>query len=405
MTPSTPTPMSPPPGACALALASLPGMGPARLHRLIDEHGPSEAWERVLTGMDVRTDAAQAARTARPWASVARSFALEAAWERCWRRRIEVTWPGDEQWPSVFVEDPHPPGVLFWRGDLGAVRQPAVAVVGTRQASPEGRSIAFELGFDLARAGVTVVSGLALGIDGAAHAGALQAREEGSGAGVASPAATVGVAASGVDVVYPRRHADLWRRVCDSGVVVSETPPGGAPASWRFPARNRIIVALARMVVVVESHTSGGSLVTVETALSRGVEVRAVPGPVRASTSAGPNQLLCDGAAPVRHAGDVLDGLGMLDTWPPPSARSSPHDRGGLPLDRGGPPPDADAKAVLQAVGWHPTSCGQVVERTGLALGPVGRHLDELEAQGEIIRVGDQWTRAARRPAVGSNPP
>lgn len=404
MTASAATPTAPPAGACALALAALPGMGPARLYRLIDEHGPAQAWERILTGMDVRPDAAQGARTTRPWASVARSFALEAAWERCRRRRIEVTWPGDERWPLVFVEDPHPPGVLFWRGDLGAVRQPAVAVVGTRQASPEGRSIAFELGYDLARAGVTVVSGLALGIDGAAHAGALQARDDFSVTG-ASPAETVGVAASGVDVVYPRRHADLWRRVCESGVVVSETPPGGAPASWRFPARNRIIVALARMVVVVESHTSGGSLVTVEIALSRGVEVRAVPGPVRASTSAGPNQLLCDGAAPVRHAGDVLDGLGMLDTWPPPSARPSALDCDRPPLDHGGSSLAADAKAVLQAVGWHPTSCGQVVDRTGLALGPVGRHLDELEALGEITRVGDQWTQASRRAVVGPNRP
>jgi DNA processing protein len=321
---------------------------------------------------------------------VARSFDVAAAWEASQRRGIEVTWPGDERWPPVFVDDPHPPGVLFWRGDLGAVRQPAVAVVGTRRASPEGRSIAFELGFDLAQAGVSVVSGLALGIDGAAHAGALEAWDHSRQAEPGPAAPTIGIAASGVDVVYPRRHADLWRRVSESGAVVSETPPGGTPASWRFPARNRIIVALARMVVVVESHTAGGSLVTVEIALARGVEVRAVPGPVRASTSAGPNQLLCDGAAPVRHAGDVLDGLGMLGIWPPPARRSPPG--GSRPLL------DADAESVCQAVGWHPTSCGQIVERTGLALGAVSRHLDRLETRGRVMRVGDQWSQGHPSP-------
>lgn len=377
----------PPPGAAALALAALPGMGPARLHGLIAEFGPGPAWERVVTGMEVRPEPARGtATTRRPWASVARSFDVASAWAASQRQGIEVTWPGDARWPPVFVNDPHPPGVLFWRGDLGAVRQPAVAVIGTRRASPEGRSVAFELGFDLARAGVPVVSGLALGIDGAAHAGALHAWDTRHQAATATVAPTIGVAASGVDVVYPRSHAELWQRVSDSGAVVSETPPGGAPASWRFPARNRIIVALAHMVVVVESHISGGSLITVETALARGVEVRAVPGPVRASTSSGPNQLLCDGAAPVRHAGDVLDGLGMLDRWPLPTPRPSPPGGARRPLD-------ADAQAVGQAVGWHPTSVGQIVERTGLGLGVVSRHLDQLESVGRVIRVGDQWSQ------------
>jgi DNA processing protein len=370
----------------------LPGMGPARLHRLMAEFGPGPAWERVVAGMEVRDAPSLLPSPASPpWASVARSFDVAAAWEACRHRRIEVTWPGDERWPAVLEGGPSPPGVLFWRGDLAAVRQPAVAVVGTRGASPEGRSVAFELGYDLARTGVTVVSGLALGIDGAAHAGALEAWDGGHQAGGGPVAATIGVAASGVDVVYPRRHADLWRRVSTAGAVVSETPPGGAPASWRFPARNRIIVALARMVVIVESHVSGGSMITVETALARGVEVRAVPGPVRASTSAGPNQLLCDGAAPVRHAGDVLDGLGMVGLWPRAPARA--------PAPAGSAALDAEARSVWDAVGWHPTSCGQIVERTGLALGVVSRHLDHLETSGRIIRLGDQWSQGG--PARG----
>ncbi|MDQ2727447.1 MAG: hypothetical protein M3Y91_06205, partial [Actinomycetota bacterium] len=114
------------------------------------------------------------------------------------------------------------------------------------------------------------------------------------------------------------------------------------------------------------------------------------PGPVRAPTSAGPNQLLCEGAAPVRHAGDVLDGLGMLGVWPPPTTRRRPA------LGGRHPPLDADAESVCQAVGWHPTSCGQIVQRTGLPLGSVSRHLDQLEVLGRITREGDQWSQSTK---------
>lgn len=373
-----------PAGAFALALAGLPGMGPARLHCLIVKWGPAAAWARVVAGQEGRPPPPLGRPARRPWSVVAGAFDVAGAWRECRRRGVEVTWPGHERWPKVFVADPRPPGVLFWRGDLSALAGPAVALVGTRHATPEGRSVAFELAFDLAAAGVTVVSGLALGIDGAAHAGALEAwdRRAGEGAGVGP---TVGVAASGVDVVYPRRHAQLWSRMVTSGAVVSETPPGGAPASWRFPARNRIIVALVAMVVIVESHTSGGSLVTAEAALARGTEVRAVPGPVRAPSSAGTNQFLVDGAAPVRHAGDILDGLGMLDVWPPRWTRPN-----GVGTDL-----DLEHRRVLASLGWHPIASGTVVERCGLPLGTVGRCLDDLEEAGLAGRAGGQWTRIA----------
>ncbi len=224
-----------------------------------------------------------------------------------------MTWPGRPDYPSALVNDPERPGVLFWRGDLRHLARPCVAVVGTRRATLDGRSVAFELGRDLAAAGICVVSGLALGIDGAAHAGALRSARasvaRGAGAIGAGPA---GVAASGVDVPYPRRHAGLWEQVVTSGVMLSETLPGRPAQAWRFPARNRIIAGLAAMVVVVESHAAGGSLITAEAAMARGIEVRVVPGPVHSSASAGSNQLLYDGPGPVRNAQDVLDGLGIF---------------------------------------------------------------------------------------------
>ncbi len=317
-----------------------------------------------------------------------------------------MTWPGRADYPPALAHDPQRPGVLFWRGELGCLAHPCVAVVGTRRATHDGRSVAFELGRDLAAAGICVVSGLALGIDGAAHAGALSHRSFPSAAGPA------GVAASGVDVPYPRRHAGLWERVVESGVMLSETLPGRPPHPWRFPARNRIIAALSAMVVVVESHAAGGSLITAEAAMARGVDVRVVPGPVHSSASAGSNQLLYDGPGPVRSAQDVLDALGIvLDPRPTPGrVTGSTVLRHLRQLPGGGSPapgsPAAEGAAdsltreerdVLDAVAWQPTLLSQVVDRTGLPVGTASRALDSLEAAGLLGREHHWWIRLANR--------
>jgi DNA processing protein len=296
--------------------------------------------------------------------------------------------------------DPQPVGVLFWTGSLAHLQRPCVAIVGTRRATPDGRSIAFEMGRDLAAAGICVLSGLALGIDGAAHAGALSGLTDTSlsshvraSQGLGPPAPPAGVAASGVDVPYPRRHTQLWGQVAESGVILSETPPGRPAQAWRFPARNRIIAALSRMVVVVESHQAGGSLITAEAAIVRGVDVRAVPGPVRSSASAGTNQLLLDGPAPVRNALDVLDGLGIFLPGP---AQTSGFSRAGR-TPGSGPELDGQSRAVFDAVLWRPSSLNQVVERSRVSVGVAARSLESLEAAGWIQRHGDWWVRRAHR--------
>jgi DNA processing protein len=282
--------------------------------------------------------------------------------------------------------DPQPPGVLFWRGDIRWLRNPCVAIVGTRRATPDGRTVAFELGRDLASAGVCVISGLALGIDGAAHRGAVSAQ---AASGSAGP---IGIAASGVDVPYPRSHAALWERVVSAGAVVSETPPGRPAQAWRFPSRNRVIAALVRMVVVVESHASGGSLITAEQAMSRGVDVRVVPGPVHSPASAGSNQLLYDGPGPVRDARDVLDGLGMIVPASPPPSFSS-----GSEWSVGADPELSSLlAAVVGVTGWRPSSVDQIVERSGLPVASVMSSLDVLEATGWVERHGDWWVRHRR---------
>ncbi|HET9691143.1 MAG TPA: DNA-processing protein DprA, partial [Acidimicrobiales bacterium] len=325
------------------------------------------------------------------WQRAAERTDVAAAW-RAWRAAgITVTWLGGPGHPARLAADPEPVAVLFRRGPA-TLDAPAVAVVGTRRPTPDGRACAYHLGRDLAAAGVWVVSGLALGVDGAAHQGALDA---------GGPVSTVGVAASGVDVAYPATHAGLFDRLAAVGAVVAETAPGRPAQAWRFPSRNRVIAALADLVVVVESHAAGGSLLTAEAALSRGIEVRAVPGPVASPASAGTNQLLYDGAGPVRDATDVLDALGRVEdrqrragtrlVRPGPA----PARQGRLSLGAAGgvaPQPGADA-TVRDAVGWRATSLGAVVARSGRPLGEVAAALERLRAAGVVAEEAGWWRR------------
>jgi DNA processing protein len=431
-----------PPGAAyAAALSSLPGMGPAALAAILRRWGPEEAWARVCEGSLARPDGRrrrgdpeqlawsgdggcdcdrdrdrEPRQPKQAWRDAASRLDAPRWWAYHAGRGIRVTWPGLPTYPVALATDPQPPGVLFWRGSLGWLDCPCVALVGTRRASPDGRAVAFEMGRDLAAAGICVVSGLALGIDGAAHLGALRAGEQ---AGAAGP---VGVAASGVDVAYPRRHAGLWQRVVAAGAVLSENLPGRPAQAWRFPSRNRVIAGLVRMVVVVESHAAGGSLITAEAAIARGIDVRVVPGPVHSPASAGSNQLLYDGPGPVRNAQDVLDGLGLFLSGPkdrpavePPArlANSSPT-RLGRPRAPAGPEgsvpvpavrpaaaPEsrvagdigADARAVLESTGWRPTSINQIVDRGGLTVARTMAALDDLEARGLVGRHQDWFVR------------
>src|SRR4051812_16629044 len=368
-----------PPEAYAAALAGLPMMGPSRLLALIRQWEPADAWSRVATGTWLSSPEVMAAAGKRAteligsWRAPAAATDVAAAWLRPQLAEVGVAALGSAAYPSCIANDIDPPGVLFLRGDPSVVSGPRVAIVGTRRCTSYGADIAFDLGHELAAAGVAIVSGLALGIDGAAHAGALAA----SGA---SPIAVVG---SGLDVVYPRRHRALWREVERRGVVLSEAPLGAPPERWRFPARNRLLAAIADVVVVVESHEAGGSLLTVTEAQRRDRTVMAVPGSVRSSASAGTNRLLADGCEPACDASDVLLALGLS----PALARSSRDDRV--------PPEDGD-RPVLDALGWQPASFDQLVERTGLGLGPLSLALSRLEAGGRLARQGTWDGQAAR---------
>jgi DNA processing protein len=235
---------------------------------------------------------------------------------------------------------------------------------------------------------VAVVSGLALGIDGAAHAGAL----------AADAAPPVAVVATGLDVVYPRRHASLWRRVAAQGAILSEYPLGTRAQAWRFPARNRIVAALADVVVVVESHVRGGSLYTVDEAERRDRPVLAVPGPIRSAASRGTNDLLADGRPPVRDVADVLLELGAVlpevaDDSTTSTSSSAAADAGaGAALSTIGD----DERAVLDALGWEPATLEQVAVRTGLGLGTLSTSLHRLRDLGRLVEQGGWYERVAR---------
>jgi len=207
---------------------------------------------------------------------------------------------GSAGFPSLLAEIPHPPGVLWFRGDLSICDQTVVAIVGARAASREGREAANAIAGDLARAGIVIASGLARGIDAAAHTGALDA---------GGP--TIAVLGTGIDRVYPPEHDGLFDRIARCGLLVTEFPPGTPPLMAHFPRRNRIISGLSRSVLVVEAAEKSGSLITARLAADQGRDVMAMPGLTAGGRNRGAHALLRDGAMLVESAADILEGLGI----------------------------------------------------------------------------------------------
>ena len=390
-----------PEAAWLTALAGLPEVGPTRLAGLVALAGsPRSAWGALASGRAPaglrRRLGARADRLLARWSAVAAATDVATVWADHVTAGVDVLVPGAPGWPPALDGDPHAPAVLFARGALDALHAPAVAVVGTRACTTYGRSVATELGRDLAGAGVAVVSGLALGIDGAVHRGALAAADPLAVDGDRRQRAErragrpVGVVGSGLDVAYPPRHHRLWQQVAEVGLLLSEHPLGVAPAPWRFPARNRIIAALAAVTVVVESHATGGALGTAVEAADRGRVVLAVPGPVASGASDGTNALLADGAGVCRGAQDVLDVLGLVAPPPTPSGRATVPSSIPSPVDPG-------HRAVLDALGWEPATLEQLVLRVGGGTGGLGRvatALGALVVDGHVVERGGWYERA-----------
>jgi DNA processing protein len=283
---------------------------------------------------------------------------------------------GRSGYPPLLAQLYDPPAELYVRGDVEILGEAAVAIVGARSCSPYGSQVARSIARELAGAGLVVVSGLARGIDGEAHRGTLDAGGR-----------TIAVLGCGIDRDYPRSHAELALRIREQGAVVSEYPPGVEPAPWRFPARNRIIAGLCVATIVVEARERSGALITADFALELGREVFAVPGEITSALSAGTNDLLRQGAAPLLAAVDVLAALGLE---PAPLRAGAVSETAALVL--------AEVTDVARDVDG-------LVRATGRSTGEISAALVELELAGLVTaaeglyRVSPGTIPAARAPA------
>jgi DNA processing protein len=359
-----------PPEAYLASLAGFPRMTAKRFGSLlahlepasafgaaVGDHRPPEHIASLLEREPEVRVAWQAARVSREPSRI---------WQQCRDSGVSVVARSDPRYPSQLLDDPGAPPVLFARGDLSALDARRVGIVGTRNATQRGRETAAQFGYELSARGVAVVSGLAKGIDGAAHRGALAFES-------ARPIAIVG---NGPDTPYPKQHAALWTQICDRGVVISEWPPGTPPDAFRFPLRNRILAALVEVLVVVESRERGGSLITAREAADRSVDVFAVPGPVDSRASAGTNQLLCDGAAPATNIDELMMALGL------------DHRRAGRSRIDPRPSPRGPARAIVDVCRDRARTIEQVALLAGLDLGDAAMALARLEHQGWLRETG-----------------
>lgn len=379
--------------AYAAALGGLSGATALRLHNLLHSRSAREAFQAIESG-SIGTEVAPPDVLAE-WRREISRIDLTSVSTRLDELDTHVSTLHEPTHPPQLVNDIDPAPLLFCRGKLPDPSLIHVAVVGTRRASAIGREVARELGLGLARAGVVVVSGLALGIDGEAHRGALLAD-------AVPPLAVVG---SGIDVVYPLRHSDLWEEVASVGALVSEAPLGARPEPWRFPARNRLITAFSDLLVVVESRDSGGSLLTVDQALRRDLEVMAVPGSVRNKAAGGTNQLLVDGCAPARDVTDVLVALGLSEIAAATRRSESDVDASESMVDPVVSPGHSaagvghraavvgSAAVVLEAIDDGPTSVDELVDRSGLGVIEVYGLVEELVALGLVVHDGSRVRR------------
>jgi DNA processing protein len=357
----------------------------------------------VLLGLSSLTprrllEAAQTRRSARACLRAARDAAIGSEGDRARARELEgdailaklpgvgarLVAVGDPEYPGGLLDLFDPPAGLFVRGRRLGSMEPRVAIVGARNCSPAGREIAELLGSALARAGVCVVSGGARGVDSAAHRGAL-------GEGGTS----VAVLGCGIDIDYPRQNRRLFEQIVASGAVVSEYPPGMPAEPFRFPARNRIVAALSRAVVVVEGAEGSGSMISADHALDLGRDVFAVPGSVTGPLSWVPHALIREGATLIRDPDDLLADLGLRS----PEDTSAPADSS--PLSS----PHPDGLTDMERKVWNALTASlspdTAARMAGLTLPETVSALVGLELLGLVRQVGGRYER---RPQVGGSP-
>jgi DNA processing protein len=359
-----PDPLPPSPGRDHLALALTPGLGPKRTRALLAHFGTPAA-AATATADRLAELPGFGAKVAAQVAEGLRRANVAAEWELIERHAVDLLTFDDPRYPEQLAAFEDSPPLLYLRGDILPADRQAVGIVGSRQCTSYGRRTAERLAAGLVRAGYTVVSGLARGIDGAAHRAALEAGGR-----------TIAVLAGGLSRIYPPEHADLAERVVENGAILTETPMTVEPQPGMFPARNRIISALSRAVVIVEAGERSGALITATHAAEQGREVFAVPGQTDSAPSAGCLDLIRKGARMIRNVDDLLEDLNGLTVPIPPRPQRTPS-----PSPPPPPPPPAGPPAGLDDT-----------QRRIWELLTEPRHIDDLSRElgmpvGELVRA------------------
>ncbi|MFN3510477.1 MAG: DNA-processing protein DprA [Tsuneonella troitsensis] len=342
-----------------IRLLRSPNIGPVSYRQLLARFGSAEAAIEALPDLAQRGGRAYVA--ARP-----EIIAEEISQVR--RARAKYLFHDQPGYPRLLAEAAGAPPILTWRGDLSIAERPCVAIVGARNASAAAVKLARDFSAALSAAGFTVVSGLARGIDGAAHWGALPA--------------TVGVIASGIDITYPPEHAELQERVAKEGLLLAEQPPGTEPLARHFPSRNRIIAGLAAGTLVVEAAPKSGSLITARLAAESGREVMAIPGSPLEGRATGCNQLIRDGAVLVQTPDDVIELMTGFDGSPRSTFRESTPAYVFADDELVDAEP-ADVTALLTSA---PVSVDELIRQSGTSASAVQMALLELEIAGRLTR-------------------
>lgn len=291
----------------------------------------------------------------------------DLAWENSAEQNHLITWE-DKEYPALLKEIHSPPAVLYAKGDLSCLKQSTLAMIGTRKPSITGAETAWRFAYELAPHSVTIVSGLALGIDAQAHKGCLAANGK-----------TIAVMGTGIDIIYPYRHRDLANKINENGLLLTEFPLKSAPTAGHFPRRNRIISGLSLSTLVIEAAIQSGSLITARFALEQNRDVLAIPGSIHNPQAQGCHYLLQQGAKLVTSINDILDELGIKN-----APLLSNKSKAALASNN---------KNLVKCIGFETTSIDEIIQRSGLSIEKITCELAELELEGCVTAVPGGYTR------------
>ncbi|KTD33202.1 protein smf [Legionella nautarum] len=349
-----------------LALNRIKQIGPRTILKLLAH------WPQLEEMFQLNTKQLQQAGLSEQFAESITQFNLadieeDLAWQESDNHHL-LSWD-DPEYPSLLKEIYDPPPILYLRGELSCLQQATIAIVGSRKPSITGMETAWHLAFELASTELTIVSGLALGVDAQAHKGCLEAKGR-----------TIAVLGTGIDSIYPRQHLHLAHKICEKGLLISEFPLQAIPNAGHFPRRNRIISGLSLATLVVEAAIQSGSLITARLALEQNRDVFAVPGSIHNPQARGCHHLLQQGAKLVTSSQEVLEELGLNLTIKQTNATQS--------LAR-------DNKNLVKCIGFEITTVDQIVKRSGLSVEEVACGLATLEIEGTIKAVPGGYMRCS----------